>query len=314
MSHVLIFGGAGFIGSNLAELLLGQGHKVSVVDNLIATGSPEILAKSTRFFEIDMTDSNEVIKSIEITEPDRIYHLAANSDISASSANPGIDLRNTLETTQSLLRSIEKTGTRAPLIFASSSAVYGEKSGSIQESDVCLPISPYGWMKLASEKLIEHSFANGLLSKVLIARFPNVTGAYQTHGVVYDLVRRAKASSSELSVLGDGSQTKPYVLASELVVALESVILNLSDESSLTLNLSPRDRISVREIANLVRMEVSPELEISFGSAPKGWPGDVNSYELNCERAESLPFMPKFGSSENAIKSAIKWANKNLED
>lgn len=294
------------------NLLLIEGHKVHVFDNLLATGSQDLLSKVDRFYQSDMLDSKNVEAALLESQPDRIYHLAANSDISASALDPVHDLRNTLLTTQSLLQAMERTGSRAPLVFASSSAVYGEKQGKIVEDDVCNPVSSYGWMKLASENLIRHSFEQGLISKALIARFPNVTGAYQTHGVVLDLVKRSLSGANALTVLGDGSQTKPYVLASELVQILESYIEKIPAGRIVTANISPENRVSVRQIATWVVEMVNPGMEIQYGVNPFGWPGDVNSYELNCDLAKTDLGGLQFGDSEAAIKAAITWASEEF--
>jgi len=310
----LVFGGAGFIGTNLTALLLSGGHQVHVFDNLLATGSEHLLTKVDTFFECDMLDTKQVELAIRNSQPDRIYHLAANSDISASAINPEHDLRNTLLTTQSLLLAMDRTGTSAPLVFASSSAVYGEKHGLIHEDVTCNPLSSYGWMKLASENLIQHYFNQGLISKGLIARFPNVTGEYQTHGVVHDLVKRALSGVNPLIVLGDGSQTKPYVLASELAGLLEKYIATIAEGKLVTANISPADRASVSQIATWVVERVNPTLSIRFGEKPSGWPGDVNSYELDCSLAEEQLGGLRFGDSESALKTAIDWAIENLSD
>ena len=312
MSSVLVFGGAGFIGSNLISLLSSEGHQVHVFDNLLALGSRELLEKSDTFINADMLSTRTVELAINQTQPDRIYHLAANSDISASAINPVHDLKNTLLSTQSLLQAMERTGTTAPLVFASSSAVYGEKNGLISEDETCNPVSSYGWMKLASENLIQQYFEQGLISKGLIARFPNVTGAYQTHGVVHDLVKRALTGANPVKVLGDGTQTKPYVLASQLVIVLEKYISRVPEGQLITSNLSPSDRASVRQIADWVVERVNPKLDIEFGKNPFGWPGDVNSYELDCSRANSHLEGLGFGDSESALRAAIDWAIENF--
>ena len=311
MARILIFGGAGFIGSNLNEHLRDKNHTVGIFDNLTAIGSKELVAKTESVFQFDMVEKHSVESALREFKPEIIYHFAANSDIAASSLNPNLDLRNTFLTTQALIQSIDQIGAKPEVVFASSSAVYGEKTGLIPEGDVCNPISSYGWMKLASEELLNHAYSQGAISKLLIARFPNVTGKYQTHGVVHDLVKRALSKSGTLKVLGDGSQTKPFVLASELVEALQRIIEVMKVGTQSTINLSPTDRISVREIANLVRDAANPNSLVVFGTEPIGWAGDVNSYELSCARAEKNFGRLNFGTSEAAIRSAIDWSLSN---
>ena len=307
MEKILIFGGAGFIGSNLVDFLSERGDSIHVFDNFsmgMATAELPLKAHVTRG---DMRNLKEVIECITAFQPTRIYHLAANSDIAASSVNPSADVQNTLLSSVVLARALANNSCDADLIFASSSAIYGLSPHSINEDFPPKPESSYGWMKLASEAVLSNLVSEGFIKKLLIARFPNVTGRHQTHGVVHDLVKKLKVSPQRLQVLGDGSQLKPYVLASELVASLENVISS-SWSGSRTYNFAPKDRISVRTIAEIVAKvsKLSPTIE--FGNTSGGWPGDIPKYLLDCSKIES-DFGPlKYGSSETAILAAAEWA------
>lgn len=308
----LIFGGAGFIGTNLVENLARKNLTPIVFDNL-SMGNPaeNFDVKGAELVLGEMTNFNQVLETIKKHEPTTIYHLAANSDISASSKNPNFDLDNTLISTVNLVAALRALNSKAEVVFASSSAVYGQHNGPISEELVPSPISSYGWMKLASERVLEIAHSEGVISKCLIARFPNVTGKYQTHGVIHDLVKKLKTDSTQLKVLGDGSQLKPYALASDLVANLERII-HADWDGLRKYNLSPSELTSVREIATTIVGVSNLNPNVTFGSEPYGWKGDINKYELNCSKVE-VDFGPlSFTPSSQAILAASNWAWHNI--
>jgi UDP-glucose 4-epimerase len=310
--RVLVFGGAGFIGANLVEFLMSQArHEVFVFDNLSQGNQLEFLVDMPTLIVGDMMDAPLVARTLHEIQPQVIYHLAANSDVQASSSDSMPDIRDTLSSTVVLANELAKSNQKRQLIFASSSAVYGDQIGQIKEDSRTKPVSSYGWMKLASEAVLELLAVSGGVEKLLIARFPNVTGRYMTHGVVSDLVSQLKLLPKELRVLGDGTQDKPFVLASELVREL-SRVSEMSTDTVTKLNFSPKDTISVKEIAELILNESGHSAKIAFGESPIGWPGDVNKYQLSTEKIEELFGNLDFGTSENAIRVSTRWALEQL--
>ena len=311
MERILIFGGAGFIGTNLVELLAKhKSFDIYVFDNLSMGSQLDKLGIKVNLIQSDMTCFSEVASALKAIKPNKIFHLAANSDIRASTANPRLDILNTLQTTTTLLQAL-KLSPVEDLVFSSSSAVYGVSPKKISEDDPCLPISSYGWMKLASEEVLKQSQAQGDIKRLFIARFPNVTGKWQTHGVVHDLVKRILVDNLELHVLGNGSQEKPYVLASELCLNLMA-ILESNWKGELTVNLSPASKTKVSEIATFVVEEMGLNTRILFGESPSGWVGDVPSYELNTVKSEQISKKIFFSESNHAIRESIKFAFQEL--
>jgi UDP-glucose 4-epimerase len=306
----LIFGGAGFIGSNLAARLVGDGQDVCVFDNL-QMGN-QLGSVSSLLTVGDMTNQTLVRETLSTYRPDRIFHLAANSDISASSKNPNLDIDNTLITTVSLAGAIRDIGTPVDIVFASSSAIYGEHQTKMNEQTPAKPISSYGWMKLASERILQQLAIDGLIGRCLSARFPNVTGVSQTHGVVHDLVKKLKDDNSRLVVLGDGSQAKPYALASELVDNILRVHES-QEQGFKAYNFSPHNTVTVREIVTEIIAASGLNPEVVYGSEPIGWAGDINRYELDCSAVELDHGPLLFSNSEEAIKVSARWAWDYLE-
>src|SRR3989339_1046825 len=153
--HVLITGGAGFIGSHLADSLLAAGNAVVCVDDL-SLGRPDNIRhnlKNSRFafHKLDILNRKKYTAIFRKYRFKTVFHLAANSDIQSGGQNPGIDLQKTFLTTFETITCMKKFGVKE-LVFASSSAVYGDAPGRLAEdSGPRWPISFYGAAKLASE-------------------------------------------------------------------------------------------------------------------------------------------------------------------
>ena len=206
----VVVGGAGFIGSNLCDILLQRGDYVVCIDDLSNHSKKNInkilLNKNFIFYEGDAANKEFVDKVFLKEKPDMIFHLAANSNIQASASNPGIEYKNTYTTTFCILECMRKHDIKK-IFFASTSAVYGDKRGIDlkEETPDLSPISYYGAAKLGSEVLLKaYSYMNDF--KTLIFRFPNVVGPKLTHGVIYDFIRKLDENKEVLKILGDGKQ------------------------------------------------------------------------------------------------------------
>ena len=204
---ILVAGGAGFIGSNLIDLLLKEGHEIACVDNYFIGTKRNIahLEHDPRFhmYEQDLCDLKALSDIFEKEQVDYVFHLAANSDIQASAQNPVIEYKNTYTTTFDLLECMRLHSVKK-MFFASTSAVYGEKLDELlteTTTNLC-PVSYYGACKLGSEALISaYSHMNDL--EALVFRFPNVIGPRLTHGVIFDFIGKLEKDNTQLEILGD---------------------------------------------------------------------------------------------------------------
>ncbi len=303
--NISILGGAGFIGTNLAHYLYQHRHTVSIIDNLSMGNQIQKSGLNLTVDIGDISDPETLYRFLLKNSPDRIYHLAANSDIKNSSSGSGLDLRNTFSTTSSLVSVAHKLQIKE-LVFASSSAIYGESNVPVKENSPKNPISAYGWMKLASEELLLQCAREGNIQKLLIARFPNVTGHWQTHGVVFDFINQLKVSAESLNVLGDGFQEKPFILASELSKIMENLI-ELDFGNIGIFNISPATVTTVRRIVDLLFEITNLQPSVRFGDSKAGWIGDVPSYRLDTTLLNhAIPGL-EILNSDAAIIEAIKW-------
>ena len=162
------------------------------------------------------------------------------------------------------------------LVYASGSGVYGDQGAAeLDESfGPLLPVSTYGAGKLAGEALIS-AYCHLFGLRGVAFRFANVVGPRQTHGVVYDFVRKLLRDPTRLEVLGDGSQSKSYIHVDDV---LDAVLLLAADPPTPfdVFNAATEDYVTVREIAGVVveAMGLS-DVELAFGDTPGGWKGDV---------------------------------------
>jgi len=304
----LVAGGAGFIGSHLTDALLKMEHQVVCVDNL-CLGSREMIRHhfdnpDFTFCEMDICDESVLDEVFRAHNPQRVYHLAANSDIQKGGSDPSIDIRNTLETTLALLQAMRKHGVKE-LLFASTSAVYGDKREVLREDAGDLrPISYYGGAKLASESMISAFAAmNGM--KVNIIRFPNVVGPRLTHGAVYDFIRKLRKNPKELEILGDGKQEKPYIYVMDLAEAMLAVKY---EPGVNVFNAGVETATTVTRIADIVCEEMGlSDVKYRFTGGTVGWPGDVAKFQYDLSRIHAFGWKAKHTSDE-AVRLAARSA------
>lgn len=309
MENILITGGAGFIGSHLAARLLTEGHKVVVADDftLGCRANVEACLDDANFSLVqqDVTQIVALQKLMEEHHIDRVYHLAANSDIQKSARFPGIDHEKTFETTYSVLEAMRRTGCKK-LFFSSTSAVYGDKRGVNLAEDAggLTPISYYGGAKLASEAFISsYSYMNDF--ETLIFRFPNVIGPGLTHGVIFDFIRKLQNDPTQLEILGDGTQCKPYLYVLDLVEAIDS-FSHKERKGVEIFNIGVEDATTVKEIADLVceRMGLT-DVRYRFTGGNVGWKGDVPAFQYDLGKICAVGWRPAHSSNE-AVRATLE--------
>lgn len=305
---ILVTGAAGFIASNLIPRLLARGDEVAGADNFFL-GKREYLVQHPRFtfHELDLLDLDGVVKLMGDFKPDRIWHLAANSDISFGTKYTDFDLKGGTLVTYNVLEAMRRTDVKE-IVFSSSGAVYGEPTVMPTPEDYgpILPISLYAASKVACETLVT-AFAHNYDLTAWIFRFGNIVGPNPTHGVIYDFVLRLRDEPAKLVVLGDGTQAKPYVHVEDCLDGIEFGIEHAREHVNVH-NLAVDDQTSVREIAEwtIEAMGIDrASIDVQYGDSPRGWRGDVPQVKLDTRRMTALGWTPKLTSRE-AVRRTIQ--------
>jgi UDP-glucose 4-epimerase len=308
MERVLITGGAGFIGSTLADRLLDDGVDVALLDDF-RTGRREFVVDAVQrgadLFEGDVLDGALLAEAIDGC--DTVFHLQANADVRHGLENPRRDLEQNTVATSEVLEAMRAAGARR-ICFSSTGSVYGDAPIVPTTEDGPFPIqtSLYGASKVAGEGMIG-AYAHGLGFTGLIFRFVSVLGERYTHGHVIDFYRALKADPTRLQVLGDGRQTKSYLYVQDCVEAmLTATAHHGEDPGAYVYNLATDETVTVDEsIATITaRMGLAPAVEKSGGD--RGWAGDSPLIHLDTERIRALGWAPTLTIRE-AITRTLEW-------
>lgn len=309
---IIVTGGAGFIGSFVCDSLLKAGHTVTAYDDLslgrVRNIEHNLTNTNFRFVKGDIL-SSQMDELFAAGAFECVFHMAANSDIARSHASPSIDLDRTFMTTFRVLDTMRRNGVKQ-IVFASTSAIYGETKGRVGESyGPLIPISHYGAAKLASEAFIT-SFAENYSIQSWITRFPNVVGPRATHGAVYDFVQKLRKTPGTLKVLGNGEQIKPYLNVEDLVQAMMIVWSQSTDKINI-FNVGADTRTRVADIARIVIEEGPDHAEIVYTGGDRGWIGDVPKFEYDTSLIKKLGWSPSMTSDE-AIRVAASaiWSER----
>lgn len=307
----LVTGGAGCIGSDLAEALLARGDEVVVADNL-SSGKVEHVEPlrgyaGFTFLEGDLEDVDFTLSAV--AGVDMVYHLAANPDVKYAPGDPtDKDLRQNTICTYNVLEAMRRAGV-SKLAFSSTSAVYGiSPVQPIPESAFFpQPISLYGATKLGCEGLIS-AFQNLFDFQAWIFRFANIVGRKvrkKGRTVIGDFIVRLQENPRRLKILGDGRQAKSYLSSEECVQAMLFAVEHANDRLNV-FNLGCDDRLEVTRIADLVVEAMGlRDVEYEFTGGEGGWPGDVPRFVLDVSKINELGWKARH-TSEEAVRSAIE--------
>ena len=303
-NSALITGGAGFIGSYIAEELIDSGIKVKVLDNLV-TGKKENLEhcwnkKNFEFFQQDLGNlkNNDFLDGVDV-----VFHMAADPEVRTGYDKPENSFNENIVNTFNLLQKIKHSKVKK-FMFASSSSVYGNAKvlPTSENYSPLLPISHYGASKLACEALIS-SFCHNYDIDGVIIRPANVIGARGRHGLIWDLIHKLKNDQTKLEILGNGKQVKSFIHISDAIDGIFHIINNTKGKIEI-FNIGSEDSIEIMNVAKIVCKNMNLE-NIMIHTKEKeengiGWKGDIKKAHLDIEKLKSLGWNVHLSSIESA--------------
>lgn len=302
--HFFITGGAGFIGSSLADRLLSDGCKVTVYDNF-STGFEEFLkdAAGDKNFHIindDLLNTGSLTRAMKGC--DFVFHLAANADVRFGTEHPRKDLEQNTIATFNVLEAMRENKINK-IAFSSTGSIYGEAAVIPTPEDAPFPVqtSLYGASKLAGEGLIQ-AYCEGFGFQAWIFRFVSILGERYTHGHVFDFYNKLLENPREMDVLGDGHQKKSYLYIQDCIDAMLFAIDKAKEKVNI-FNLGTNEYCQVNDSIQWITSHLGLQPELKYTGGDRGWIGDNPFIFLDAGRINKLGWHPKFSIRESVIKT-----------
>ena len=304
MTRYFVTGGAGFIGSNLVDRLLADGHAVTAYDNF-STGQHRFLELARRHPNFGLIEA-DVLDDCKLTEAvrghDFVFHLAANADVRFGTEHPRRDLEQNTIATFNVLEAMRACGINR-IAFSSTGSIYGEPDVFPTPESAPFPIqtSLYGASKLAGEGLIE-AYGAGFNFRGYIFRFVSILGERYSHGHVYDFYRTLSQDPTHITVLGNGKQRKSYLYVQDCIDAM-LLAVRKADAPVNVFNLGTDEYCQVDDSLGWIcrKLGVSPERTYTGGE--RGWIGDSPFIFLDAAKIRSLGWKPKLSIREGVEKT-----------
>lgn len=311
----LVTGGAGFIGSSLADFLLKKDYKVVVIDNFCDFYDPNIKRNNVKnnldnpnykLYEIDLRNKDDVEKVFKENKIDVVIHLAAMAGVRPSIENPILYQEVNCIGTQNLLEVMKEYGVKN-LVMASSSSVYGNnKKVPFKETDIVdYAISPYAATKKSNE-VMTHVYHKLFDMNVIMLRFFTVYGPRQRPDLAINKFTRLMLNDEEVTMFGDGTTSRDYTYIDDIVSGIYSSInyvLNNKDVYEIV-NLGNSSPVSLKEMINTIAEVLNKEPKIKEMPMQQG---DVNITYADISKAkEMLNYDPKTPFKEG-IEKFVKW-------
>jgi len=304
MSSFVVTGSAGFIGSNLVDFLLADGHYITGIDNF-STGQRRFLEGAMahpnfRLIEMDLLNLDSLKRAFAGGEA--VFHLAANADVRFGTDHPRRDLEQNTIATYNVLEAMRANEIRK-IAFSSTGSVYGEALIIPTPENAPFPIqtSLYAASKLACEGLIS-AYCEGFDFQSWIFRFVSILGERYTHGHVFDFFRKLKTDPSRLPVLGNGRQRKSYLYIKDCIDAILLAMDKATDKVNI-FNLGVDGYCEVNDSIGWICTELGVKPQLEYSGGDRGWIGDNPFIFLETKKIQSLGWKPKFGIRDGVIKT-----------
>ena len=293
-THVLVTGGAGYIGSACVAALVQEGYAVTVVDDC-STGQPAVLPSAATLYKTDITDRAAHREVFAMSAPvDAVIHCAAKKAVGESETDPTLYFHTNVVGSLNLLRCLEEF--QVPqLIFSSTAAVYDapEEGACVHEDTPTAPQNVYGTTKLMVEEAIRAYARTGVLTQYTILRYFNVAGDAGLKFLdpqpqnIFPLLAAASRGERELTIFGtdydtsDGTCVRDYIHLLDLVAAH---LAALKSSESGTYNLGTGQGYSVRELVDMFATVVGHDLPVQTGERRAGDPARLLASAHRAER------------------------------
>jgi UDP-glucose 4-epimerase len=299
-----VTGSAGFIGSNLVDRLLADGHSVVGYDNF-STGQERFLESALaspafRLVRGDHLDADALRRAMAGSE--FVFHLGANADVRYGTQHTGRDLEQNTIATFNVLDAMRLEGIRQ-IAFTSTGSVYGEPAVFPTPEDAPFPLqtSFYGAAKLACEALIQ-AFCEGFGFRGWIFRLVSVLGERYSHGHVFDFYKSLRADPTQLYVLGNGQQRKSYFYVQDCVDAILTATERAPHKVNIY-NLGTDEYCTVDDSIGWITGELGIAPERKYAGGERGWVGDSPFIFLDTSKIRALGWKPKLTIREGVVRT-----------
>jgi UDP-glucose 4-epimerase len=299
-----ITGCAGFIGSNLTDRLLSDGHSVIGYDNF-STGQRAFLdsAQKSSHFSLVQGDTLDLSTLTPAMHGcDFVFHFAANADVRFGTEHTRRDLEQNTIATYNVLEAMRANGIKR-IAFSSTGSVYGEAAVIPTPEDSPFPIqtSLYAASKLAGESLIS-AYCEGFGFQSWIFRFVSILGKRYTHGHVFDFYKQLKDDPTQLRVLGNGKQRKSYLHIEDCLDAM-LVAMGKANEKVNIFNLGVDAYCEVNDSIGWISKTLGVTPKLNYTGGERGWIGDNPFIFLETKKIRSLGWVPKHSIPEGVVKT-----------
>lgn len=310
--NYFITGGAGFIGSNLTDRFLQNGHAVTIFDNF-STGQERFLEKARTFPKFtlvrgDMLDTDRLTQAMRGAE--FVFHLAANADVRFGTDHPRKDIEQNTIATFNVLEAMRQNSIRR-IAFSSTGSIYGEPEIFPTPETAPFPVqtSLYGASKLAGEGLIS-AYCEGFGFQGYIFRFVSILGERYTHGHVFDFYKSLRHNPLELRVLGNGHQRKSYLYVQDCISAILLAIEKAQARVNI-FNLGVDEYCEVNDSIGWITSHLGIIPKLTYTGGERGWIGDSPFIFLDCSKIRSLGWKPRM-SIRGGIINTLEYLQANL--
>jgi UDP-glucose 4-epimerase len=307
IQRAFVTGGAGFIGSHIVDRLARDGANVTIYDNF-STGRGEFISQhaanpKVRVVCADVLDGERLQK--EMANCDFVFHVQANADVRGGIHLTRVDLEQNTVATWNVLEAMRINQIRH-IAFASSATVYGEPDVfPTPETYAPLQTSLYGASKLACEAMIQ-AYSEYFRITCYIFRFVSWIGERYTHGVIFDFMKKLRANTQVLEILGDGKQRKSYLDVIDGVSGIFYAVQHTKERKNL-FNLGHDEFMNVLDLADIILDELGLEgVQYCAIGGERGWLGDSPIVHLDTTKLKALGWQPQV-SIEQGIRNTVRY-------